>query len=255
MDLKAAPGVQPSLIGFTAPERLAVRWTRGFDSALELWDTKGARSLRRMPLPELQRPSPANEAVSSDGRVFAITGRGKVRGKENLQLALYTIVGPGDPRRLPLTGLNEQFLDTAETSGIAFSPDNGRVAALFEVGGKGLVVVWNLRTGKPVGEFVVPAMPDVPTDARMQRARGIDWVAGGRALLVCGSVLLDADRGGTVLATLEAGRVRGQAVVGAGTAVIGYGQAIHMDDVVAATLDEAKLGGGPARQQGAPPAQ
>jgi hypothetical protein len=242
MDLKAAPGVQPSLVGFTAPDRLAVRWTRGTDSAVELWDVKGSRSLRRLPLPELQRPSPANEAVSSDGRQLAVTGRGKLRGKESLQLAVYTLVGPGDPRRLPLAGLDEQFLAQAETSGIAFSPDNGRVAALFEVGGKGLVVVWNLRTGKNAGEFVIPSIPDVPTDARMARTRGIDWVAGGRALLVCGSVLLDADRG-SVLATLEAGKVRGQAVVGSSTAVLAYGEGLHVDEVVAATLDEAKLPG------------
>jgi hypothetical protein len=172
--------------------------------------------------------------------LFAFTGRSQVRGKDVLQLVVYTVVGPGDPRRFQVKGLDEQFLMSAEPAGVAFSPDGGKVAALFEVGGKGLVAAWNLRTGKPAGEFVLPAV-EAPKDARLNNVRGLDWVAGGRALLVCGSTLIDADNGGAVLATLDAGKVRGQAVVGPASVAVAYGEVVHIDNLAAVTLDEQKL--------------
>ena len=144
-----------------------------------------------------------------------------------------------------------------QPAGLAFSPDKTRLAALFvDSQGRAVVVCWPMGSGKALPEHVVPEKLDPPR-AGIGRARAIDWVAEGRALLVGGRLIMSPDTG-DVLATLDAGNVRGQAVTGDSTVHLAYGDT-QLQGMAVIPLDESKLppkptgpGASPGRAMAAP---
>jgi hypothetical protein len=230
-DLNDAFG-QPSLVGFLAADRLAVRWEKGSQHGIEVYNLKAGQRGRQIELADII-PGAGSEAVSPDGRLYAVLAR----FKGAMQLQVYDTVTGGQPRRFLAPGLNNQL--GLQPSGVAFSPDRSRVAALFEQGGRAVVVVWQMINGKVSGEHVVPGQIEPPTDGRSRRMRALDWV-GGKALLVCGTVVMNADTGALVT-TLDAGKVKGQAVTGAATVHLAHGSERNIEGVTAVTLDETKL--------------
>jgi hypothetical protein len=231
---------QPSLVGFLMSDRLAVRWEKGSQHGIEVYNLKVGQRGRQIELAGII-PGPGSEAVSPDGRLYAAVAR----FKGAMQLQVYDTVTGGQPRRFLAPGLNNQLNLTP--AGVAFSPDRARVAALFEQGGRAVVVVWQMVNGKISGEHVVPGQIEPPTDGRARRLRSLDWV-GGKALLVCGTVVMNADTGALVT-TLDAGKVKGQAVTGNATVHLAHGSEQNIEGVTAVTLDETKFpatGGGGA---------
>lgn len=204
LDLDRAAGA-PSLLGFLDDDRFLVRWEKGALDGLEVLNAKTGRSMRRVELAN-HEPSAPNEAVSPDGKWFAHAVR---EGGANL-VVLHPLTG-GKPRKLALTALDAQW--PIRPAGIAFSPDGAKIAALFVHQGEGLIVVWQvLRAGgKASGEIIVPVPVQAIQAPNGQPARSLDWVAGGKALLVCGTVILDAV-GGELLAELGATDVVSQSV-------------------------------------------
>ena len=251
IDLLEANG-RPTLVGFATPERFIVRWTQGFKHGIEVFEALKTGKPKGIVMPEQFQPSAGNEAVSTDGRLFAVTARvpdrgaatrrpprGGPMGQEKLVLLVYELFGKPDPRRFPVAGLDPDF--RVQAAGIAFSPDNQRVAALFENGRKGFITSWRLRDGKIISEPVVPGEVDVPTGPNFNRQRVLDWVAGGRAWLVSGNILLNADTGAGIGRLAADNKVRGQAVTGDHTVHLSHGDLSGIDGVLAVTLDPSKF--------------
>jgi hypothetical protein len=251
IDLLEANG-RPTLVGFATPERFIVRWTQGFKHGIEVFEALKTGKPKGIVMPEQFQPSAGNEAVSPDGRLFAVTARvpdrvaatrrpprGGPMGQERLVLLVYELFGKPDPRRFPVAGLDPDF--RVQAAGIAFSPDNQRVAALFENNRKGFITSWRLRDGKVVSEPVVPGEVEVPTGPNFNRQRVLDWVAGGRAWLVSGNVLLNADTGAGIGRLAADNKVRGQAVTTDFTVHLPHGDLSGIDGVLAVTLDPSKF--------------
>ena len=246
MDLDPAFG-EPHLLGFTGGDRLLVRWENGMEHGLELWDAKAGKSLRRIPLPD-HEAIPANEAVSPDGQLFAHA----VRFKGRNHLALHQLARGGQPRRLPITALGEQW--SIRPAGIAFSPDSSRVAALFVHEGQGLVVAWNVRTGKSVAEVVVPTAVQPLVSLGGRPARSLDWLGAGpgTAWLVCGTTVLNA-ASGEVLADLGATDLVGQSAGPGNVIRLASAKRGKPGSIAVVELDPARLPAAPAEPRGARP--
>jgi prepilin-type processing-associated H-X9-DG protein len=246
---------EPTLVGFLSNDRFVVRWQKMGNFGVEVWDAKSGRRGRQTDLFQVQpQPSPGSEALSPDGRTYAIVDENNVAGsrppprgaapmgQRQLQVVLYDVVAGGQPRRFQVPQLNAMGVQPA---GLAFSPDRTRLAALFvDAQGRAVVMQWNMANGKSLPEHVVPEKLDVPR-AGFGRARALDWVAGGRGLLVAGRTLMNPESG-AVLATLDAGKVLGQAVTNETTVHLGYGDMVRLQGVAVVPLDESKLPAKPA---------
>jgi hypothetical protein len=248
---------EPTLVGFIAPDRFVVRWTKYGNSGVEVWDAKAGRRGRQTDLFQVvPQPSPGSEAVSPDGRTYAVVnqsgGATAVRPPRGaaaaapgqMQIALYDLVAGGQPRRFLVTGLEN--VHGVQPAGLAFSPDKTRIAGLFvDPLGRAVVLEWSMANGKVIGgDHVVPDKLDVPRTG-FGRTRALDWVAGGRGLLVAGRIIMNPDTGAT-LATLDAGRVIGQAVTNETTVHLGYGDLNQIQGVAVVPLDESKFPAKPA---------
>jgi len=241
---------EPTIVGFAGNDRFLVRWQKMGVHGVEVWDAKAGRRGRPIELFEVQPPpSPGSEAVSADGRTYAIVdrnvpaagrrpapGAGAMQGQ--LQIVLYDVVTPGQPRRFAVLGLENQ--PQIQPAGVAFSPDKQRLAALFvDPQGRAVVKSWAMANGKPFPDRVLGEKVDPPR-AGLGRMRALDWVAGGRAWLINGSIVMSPDTG-SIVATLAAGNVRGQVVTNETTAHLAYGDAGGIQGVAVVPLDESKL--------------
>jgi hypothetical protein len=256
---------EPTIVGFLTPDKFVVRWHKFAEYGFEVWDAKTGKRGRQVPLFRVDpHPSPGSEAVSPDGRTYAVVNRAPPprtgnapRGRPaeaGLQVLLYDVLaGPTQPRRFNVPVLNNQPGVTA--AGLAFSPDKQRLALLLlDAQGRSVVVTWNVGTGKPLPEKTLPDRLDPPR-VGFGRARMLDWVADGRALLVAGRMVLNPDNG-EILAVFDTPRVHGQAVTNDSTVHLAYGDAGNqLDGVAVIALEEAKFPekpGAPNRAVAAP---
>lgn len=257
---------EPTVVGFLTPDRFVIRWHKSGNHGVEVWNAKGGNRGRQIDLFGVQPyPAPGSEAIAPDGRTYAILdrnvdrnerstgGRSQPRGRTigqaqgKLQIVLYDLVAGGTPRRFQVPGLDNA--PGVQAAGLAFSPDKTRLAGLFvDPQGRALVMTWSMNNGKVTAEHVVPEKLDPPR-AGAGRGRALDWVAGGRGLLVSGRTILDADTG-AVLATLDAGKVLGQAITNDSTVHLGYGDVSQLQGVAVVLLDESKF---PTKSTGASP--
>jgi hypothetical protein len=222
----------PHLLGFLDADRFLIRWERGTKHGLEVWDATAGKSRRRIDLPD-HEPTPTNEAVSPDGKLFAHA----VRADGANQLVLQQLL-VGKPRVLPITALDTRW--SIRPAGIAFSPDSTKVAVLFAHQGDALVLVWNVRGGKPIAEIIVPTAVKAIRSPDGQPARSLDWVAGGNALLVCGTLILDAGTG-DLIAELDAANVVGQSAGEGNVFRVVTARANSAGAMVVVELDPAEL--------------
>lgn len=238
MDLDGGLG-RPRLLGYlgggggAGGNGFLICWAKGTRYTLEVWDAKTETSRRHIPLPG-HEPTTANEAVSPDGRLFAHT----VRSRGQNQLVLHNLAEEGEPRRLPFVGQDEQSL--TGPAGIAFSPDSTRVAALFVTEGDGLVVTWDVRSGKPIRKIIVPTAVWPLRSLTDEPVRSLDWIAGGRAWLLCGTAMVDASSG-ALLADLDATNVIAQAVGEANVIRLAFAEHDKPGAVVVIELDPTQL--------------
>ena len=242
----------PTIVGFLSPDKFVVRWHKFAEFGVEVWDAKTGKRGRQVNLFRVDpQPSPGGEAVSPDGRTYAVVNRappptnaaarGRVGAMQaaGMQVLLYDVLGGAtQPRRLPVPVLGNQ--PGVTTAGLAFSPDKQRLALLLvDAQGRSVVVTWNVATGKPLPERVLSERLDPPRIG-FGRARMLDWVADGRALLVAGRIVLNPDNGET-LAVLDAGKVHAQAVTNDSTVHLAYGEFGQLEGVAVVPLNESKF--------------
>ena len=255
---------EPSLVGFMSPDLFVVRWQKLGEYGIEVWNAKTGKRGRQLPLFRVDPPpSPGSEAVSPDGRTYALVnraapanaprGRAGAATQQGMQVLLYDVIGGAtQPRRFQVPVLGNQ--PGVSAAGLAFSPNKQRLALLLvDNQGRAVVVQWNMATGKPLPEHALAERVDLPR-VGFGRVRGLDYVADGRALLVAGRTLINPDTGAT-LAVLEAGKVHGQAVTDDSTVHLTHGDSARLEGLAVITLVESKLPekpGTPGRAVAAP---
>ena len=240
---------EPTLVGFMTADRFAVRWQKLGEHGIEVWDAKTGKRVRQLPLFRVDPPpAPGSEAVSPDGRTYALVNRaappaaGRARvpaPRQGLQVLLYDVVGGAtQPRRFQVPVLANELGVSA--AGLAFSPDKQRLALLLvDNQGRGVVVQWNMATGKPLPEVALPEKVEAPR-VGFGRVRALDYVGNGRGLLVAGRTLIHPDTGAT-LAVLDAGKVHAQAVTDGATVHLAHGDFAQLEGVATVKLNEGKL--------------
>jgi predicted Zn finger-like uncharacterized protein len=238
---------EPTLVGFMGNDRLLVRWHKLGKHGLEVWDAKTGKRGRQIDLFDVQPPpAPGSETISPDGKTYALVNRAnnlparsQAAREQTLQVLLYDVIGAvTQPRRFQIPVLNN--VPGVQAAGLAFSPDKTRLALLLvDPQGRAVVVTWPVATGKPLPEKVLAEKVD-PPHVGQGRARALDWVADGRALLVAGKMILNADTGDT-LAVLDAGNVHGQAVTNDSTVHLAHGQSGQLEGLAVVPLNEGKF--------------
>jgi hypothetical protein len=189
----------PSLAGFLDAERLAVRWTQRGLEGLEIWNVASGRMLRQIPLQPYER-SANNGVFSADGRSYAFT-TAKIPPRpprfKGASLEFYDTVSSVNWRR-PHEITEVAAEDVDAPSGMAFSPDGKRFAALYVKQGLGVIVIWRVSDGRSLGSYEVGVAPDAAPAGRAAAGPGLAWVHNGAALLVEGNTLVDAGSGKTL---------------------------------------------------------
>jgi hypothetical protein len=193
LDFKEVNG-RPTLLGFISADTLLVRWDKGMDAGLELWNVKTASPVGRgIVFTNISHdPSPGNRAISNNGKLYAFAGR----IQRDAFLFVYDLTAGVQRRRIPIKSIGPGI--AVQPSGIAFSGDDTKVAVLFEQQGNGLLTSWRVADGRQAVEHVFPAgvlPPQPPGGVRLrgEPVRALEWIGDGTAWLVYGQRAYDEE--------------------------------------------------------------
>jgi len=177
-------GGDADVLGFASDERLLVHRFKESDS-IELWDVKNNALLKAFDIPRFTSEHPP--VLSPDGSMLAVAERDTTKSGEKVMTIFVYDLPACTQRKLPIADLTTSS-DTAAT-GIAFSADSSRIAALFEQGANGLLVVFN-TTGQPkeISNTLYP-VPSRPQN--VFTGTSLLWL-GNDALLVYGRTVLSS---------------------------------------------------------------
>jgi hypothetical protein len=239
----------PDLLGFLTGEKLAVRWTRGFQEGLEIWDAATGLHGKQVNLERYQRSS-NNGVVSPDGKYFALIATQTKTGKPQLQV--YDLLGP--TAGFHWVALPEMDAATAAApSGLGFSPDGKKLAALFTHNAEGIIFCWRSSDQKKLGDYslAVPAPAAAAAPARGMAIRnrlnpmasaihGLDWMNDGNTWLVMNDLLMDANSGRQI-GRLNCPPVAEQWALDASTLAVRYDASLRESHIATIKLDRDKL--------------
>lgn len=212
----------PTLAGFIDAERLVIRWTRGSDEGLEVWNAITGMRARQVPLQPYQR-GPNNGVFSPDGRAYGLTTAKIPLTRANQQgpvahVEFYDLFNAANWRRWrEVTEISAADVDTP--AGMAFSPDGKKLAAVFVRQGSGFIDVWRVGDTKSIGGYEVAVAPGA--GASPDAGPGLVWVHNGNEMLVLGNTLVDANSGKTI-GQLNAPPSAGQRVLAGDTLAFTY---------------------------------
>lgn len=229
----------PELLGALPRQRFVVRWSRTGKWILQVYSLAAPDD---KPSPtEIQGEGDSNSvyAVSADGNWFATV----IERPDNSVVAVYSLtIADAKPKALSLTGIADPA--QWEWSGLAFSPDGAKIAAMLERDTDGIIRSWTIATGRPAGS----GSCKVPSaDERLGHARGrlFDCLA-DNIWLAAGRTLLDA-ASGRVLGTLTSDVVISQQVADAHTVYLSYALGEGGRHVAVVKLDTEALNGASGR--------
>jgi WD40 repeat protein len=181
------------------PDRLLVHRRNektGTDS-FEVWDPRANRRIKLIPVAPFER-CVGTTAVSSDGLTLAVAARGDnalTAASQPPTLYLYDVSGGAGSQvksKLPIAPLKTP--GAVRPTGMAFSPDNSRLAMLFEENGTGLLVIYSI-SNRGLSQQSSRVFPPMPVSAPMSwDGSSITWV-GKNALLLYGQLIIDATTG------------------------------------------------------------
>ena len=225
----------PELLGVLPRQRFLVRWSRTGKWVLQVYPLAGSDEKTSPIAVQGEGDSTSVYAVSADGNWFATV----VERADSSLVAVYSLTGSASgPKTLRLTDIADPA--QWEWSGLSFSPDGGKVAALLERDSDGIIRSWTIATGSPTasGTCKVPS-----ADERLGHTRGrlFDcladnlWLASGRTLLDAAS--------GRVLGTLTNEVVVAQQVADGHTVYLSYALGDGVRHVAVVKLDTESLNG------------
>ncbi|MGH7215462.1 MAG: hypothetical protein ACREIT_11920, partial [Tepidisphaeraceae bacterium] len=145
----------PELVDFVGEDEFAIHWERGPTHGLEMWNARTFQRGKQVAVTAFDN-SPGNLAISPEGRFIAMAAK----GAGEAQLQIYDRVTTKALKRLPVISLDRRW--PVRPSGLEFSPDGSKIAALFEQNNNGLIVCWKIADGRIVAEHIYPAgvLPD-----------------------------------------------------------------------------------------------
>jgi hypothetical protein len=221
------------LIGFADNDHLICITARGQQEFLEIYSVKSGKRMSSSPFPIGYAHTPGNGELSPDGKYFVIAARSNAREAD---LFLYGLANPS-PKKLPISSLDARWV--VQPSGIAFSSDGSRVAALFAQHGEGFITAWNLKGPAKEITQLCPTIPAQLTREALAGGRLFDWI-GNNAWLVGGDAVIDAGNG-RLLGNLSDESVRSQHMVGDDLQLLfNSGKAMRVASI---RLDPTKLAG------------
>ncbi len=184
---------EADVVGFLGNDRLLVHRAVGTENGFEIWNARDGKSPREFhcePFEQIGTPL----ALSPDGTMLAIASRDQPRPGIQGGAALYIHdLGQFGVRRLAIADLDPRW--NVAPTGLAFSPDNTKIAVLFEQGANGLLVIFHSKTiVKPVSEQVFNPMPVQSHDFV---GSSLTWL-NEDALLMYGQTVVRTDNGQTI---------------------------------------------------------
>ncbi|HEX4792170.1 MAG TPA: hypothetical protein VH370_00170 [Humisphaera sp.] len=220
--------------GFLTPEKVAVRWSnRGLDG-FEIWDANTGAHGKQVTFDVFKR-SPSNGVVTPDGKLFALTNQQQRTNRPIFEL--YDLFGPlGGYHWYPISDMEGRVAQTP--AGMAFSPDNKKLAVLFEQAGAGIIYCWRVADGKQLGEYPITITTHLKPPP--QGARGLDWIADGAAWLIMGDLLVDSTTG-RQLGNLNAPPATDQWMADPATLVLRYEAGKDQPRVACVKIDTSQL--------------
>jgi hypothetical protein len=190
LDLKSANGT-PELLAFVGPTQFLIQWQHGQSYAMEWLDVKTGQHLPRGSgmLPALPDRNLGGYAISPDGKLVAMPTRADVGQMVLFDPTRGAVVG----RRLPINDIDPRYPN--QPAGVAFSPDGKKLAVLFERNGNGLLLCWDIPSGKLIAEYTYPGGYGFTAQGRHAHAgRAIEWI-GNDAWLLWGQGIFDTATG------------------------------------------------------------
>ena len=179
--------VTPELLGTTPGRHFLIRWASGDLTVIQLYDFNSAGG-PKLSLKLGQNDWPAVYAISPDGSRFAAPER----EADRTFIAVRSLTNSAAaPMLFPASASAEKARQ--EPTGISFSPDGSRMAALFERGTDGTVSAWTVADELRLSEGVCK-VPSADEMLGQVKGRAFDWIAGGK-WLVHGRTLMDATTG------------------------------------------------------------
>ena len=179
-----------------------VHRNKGGKNCIEQWDLKTGAKLKPIDLYEYDVNSPPT--ISPDGSAMALAVHDRTHAELSIPILLFDLPG-GNGRKLTISDLNAT--DSTLVSGLAFSPDGTKLAALYEQGANGLLGLFNLQGGGK--QIYSPSLLPIPGKSQIPFiGSSILWLTND-ALLVYGRSVLTT--GGAVVGDLGLLSIQSQA--------------------------------------------
>lgn len=194
----------PVLLGFISDDRFLLLRSALGNSRVQLFDAAAAAAA---PVAEAgfpnDRATRANFAVSPNGRWLAAAVRQVRRGQpDQIALEVYSTANLALWRRFVVPEIEP--VGQVAASGLAFSNDSSRVAALFEQKGDGTLVGWRVTDpeDRPPTFSAKLGAGQLPPPWLEPDPDGLAWITEDKAWLIRGRTVADV-QSGKVLGSLD----------------------------------------------------
>jgi outer membrane biosynthesis protein TonB len=185
LKLSDPTSLQADVLGFASDDRLLVHRNKSGHHSIEQWDVKTGAKQRPIDMYEYDVNSPP--ILSPDGSTMALAVHDRTKPSELTMTILLFELPSGIGHKIVTSDLNAT--ESTIASGLAFSPDGTKLAALFEQGANGLLALYNLSSSGGKQVLSQPLMP-IPSKPQLPfNGSSILWLTND-ALLVYGRSVL-----------------------------------------------------------------
>ena len=178
------PEATPTLLGFTDPGHFIVRWDRNGQTVLQIWQALSGMAVRKINAEPFDE-GPNCFAVSSNGRTIATANSKQIMLYDAQYDAQFT---PAPKRISPILSTDGQCL------GLAFSPDNSRIAIRVQAFDVNSILTFNVQTRALIGTNILPS-DDANRVKNPPVANGLLWLHDGSGWLACDEGMFETERG------------------------------------------------------------
>ncbi|HEY7088999.1 MAG TPA: hypothetical protein VH518_12970 [Tepidisphaeraceae bacterium] len=240
----------PELLGFASDTRVMIRWPNA-PCSIDVFDITAAK---RLPIdtPVVDRGGTA-VAVSADGQMIAVATKESYRNAGEVDLPTLNVYNLNTGRLLwhcKITALDKKW--AVAPTGMAFSKDSKKLAALFEQNGSGLLVSYRLDRGGPV---VAPAVKEQPLPAGPLPGKDLhgfigntlDWMPDGVTCVLYGRGLFNTTTGQLTLDLNLTGAIKTCRVLGPDTLEVVGDSASSEKQITLLKLDMGKVSVNPGQ--------
>ena len=189
---------EPTVLGFAGPSKALIHWRRSEDgsSGLEVVDAMAAKWTKRIPKIGNFDLVPGKFAISDDGRLAAVLTHDQAPDERpTASIELYSLETTERlAKTIPVTEI--AWTGAVRVSGLAVSPGRTEVTLLLENEGRGLILTWDVETGKLKRQYLEQGgLVPVGIDTSLFAGNALNYLDGGNAWLVYGCSIYDVGNG------------------------------------------------------------